>query len=192
VRIFLAGATGVLGLRVVPLLVGAGHDVVGMTRSPAKADDLVALGAMPVVCDAFDHDRLVSAVVDAAPDLVLHELTDLPDDPDLIPEVGARNVRMRTEGTDNLLTAMRAAGTDRIVAQSIAWTRGGASAAAVEHLERSVLAVHGVVLRYGQFYGPGTYFPDAIPDEPRVSLDRAAAATVDALDLSSGTYVVTD
>jgi hypothetical protein len=99
---------------------------------------------------------------------------------------------MRTEGTDNLLAAVRAAAVGRLVAQSIAWRPGGAGAAAVDHLEQAVLGVGGVVLRYGQFYGPGTYFPGELPDDPRVSLDRAVTATVDALDLPSGTYTVTD
>jgi nucleoside-diphosphate-sugar epimerase len=190
--VFVAGASGVLGVRLVPLLVEAGHEVVGMTRSPTKVDGLAALGATPVVCDVFDRDALVAAVVDAAPDLLLHELTDLPDDRASAREIGDRNARMRTAGTDNLLAAAREAGTTRVVAQSIAWTPSGAGAAAVEHLERSVLGVEGVVLRYGQFYGPGTWYPDAPPGPPRVSLDRAATATVDALDLPSGTYLVTD
>ena len=107
-KIFLAGATGVLGVRLVPLLVDAGHEVVGMTRSPDKVADLIALGASPVVCDVYDRPALVEAVVAAAPDLLLHELTDLPDDADLLPEFGRRNTRMRTEGTDNLLAAMQA------------------------------------------------------------------------------------
>jgi uncharacterized protein YbjT (DUF2867 family) len=194
VRIFLAGATGVLGVRLVPLLVDAGHEVTGMTRTPAKADALVALGATPVVCDVYDRAALIAAVVDAAPDLVLHELTDLPDDQADIPTLGRANLRIRTEGTDNLVAAMEAAGAHRMVAQSIAWTPSEATAAAVDHLERAVLAVGGVVLRYGQLHGPGTYFPDPdhFPDDPRVSLDRAASATVEHLLSASGTYTVVD
>jgi uncharacterized protein YbjT (DUF2867 family) len=192
VRIFLAGATGVLGLRLVPLLVDARHEVVGMTRTAAKAADLASLGATPVVCDVFDVDRLRGVVVETRPDLVLDELTDLPDDQARIPEDAPRNVRMLTEGTDNMLAAVHDAET-RIVAQSIAWRPSPpATAAAIDHLERAVLDTGGVVLRYGQFYGPGTYFPDALPEEPRVSLERAASRTVDALDLPSGTYTVTD
>ena len=191
-RVFVAGASGVLGVRLVPLLVEAGHEVVGMTRSPTKVDGLAALGATPVVCDVFDRDALVAAVVDAAPDLLLHELTDLPDDQASARAIGDRNARIRTEGTDNPLAAAHEAGNTRVVAQSIAWTPSRNAAAAVEHLERSVLGVQGVVLRYGQFYGPGTYYLDAPPEPPRVGLDRAATATVDALDLPSGTYVVTD
>jgi len=192
VKIFLAGASGILGVRLVPLMVEGGHEVVGMTRTPAKADALAALGAAPLVCDVFDVDALTNAVVATKPDLLMHQLTDLPDDQDQIPELGSRNVRIRTEGTDNLLTAMRAAGTQRVVAQSIAWTPSPAAGQASEHLESAVLAANGVVLRYGQFYGPGTYFPDALPDDPRVSLDRAARATIDHLDSRSATYTVTD
>jgi nucleoside-diphosphate-sugar epimerase len=194
VKIFLAGATGVLGVHLVPLLVDAGHEVVGMTRSPAKTGGLAALGATPVVCDVYDREQLVEVVVDAAPDLVMHQLTDLPDDAARIPELGRRNARIRIEGTDNLLAAMRASGARRVLAQSIAWKPSEASAAASEHLEQAVLAVDGVVLRYGQFHGPGTYHPDpeALPDDPRVGLDRAAAATVEHLDSPSGIYTVVD
>jgi nucleoside-diphosphate-sugar epimerase len=194
VKVFLAGATGVLGVRLVPLLLDAGHQVVGMTRSPAKADALTALGATPVVCDVYDAAALERAVVDASPDLVMHQLTDLPDDADRIRELGGRNIRIRTEGTDNLVAAMRAAGTRRILAQSIAWRPSPASAAASDHLEEAVLALDGVVLRYGQFYGPATYHPDPghLPDDPRVSLDRAASATLEHLDSPSGVYTIVD
>ena len=193
-RIFVAGATGLLGIRIVRLLAAAGHEVVGMTRTPTKAASLTELDATPVVCDVYDSDALTAALVDAAPDLLLHELTDLPDDQSLIREVSHRNIRIRTEGTDNLLAAMHAAGTERIVAQSIAWTPSVATAVAVEHLERAVLAVDGVVLRYGQFHGPSTYHPDptALPDPPRVGLDRAATATVDHLTSPTGIYTVID
>ena len=103
-KIFLAGGTGVLGVRLVPLLVDTGHEVVGTTRSPAKADLLVELGATPVTCDVYDRDHLLDVVVTAAPDLVMHQLTDLPDRPDdLGPEVFAANARIRTEGTDMIL-----------------------------------------------------------------------------------------
>ena len=194
-KIFLAGASGLLGVRLVPLLVANGHDVVGMTRTPAKAATLAQLGASPVVCDVYDRDALTAALVNAAADLLLHELTDLPDDQSHIAEVGHRNIRIRTDGTDYLLAAMQASGTKRVVAQSIAWTPAApAVAAAVEHLERAVLAVDGVVLRYGQFHGAGTYHPDsdALPDPPRVGLDRAATATVDHLTSATGIYTVVD
>lgn len=193
-KIFLAGATGLLGVRLVPLLVDAGHDVVGMTRTPDKVAVLTALGATPVVCDVYDRPALTEAVVAAAPDLLLHELTDLPDDADQLPEFGRRNTRMRTEGTDNLLAAMQAAGARRVIAQSIAWRVSDRAAEAVDHFESAVLALDGVVLRYGQFHGPDTFHPDpdALPDEPRVGLDRAATATVEHLGSPSGIYTITD
>jgi hypothetical protein len=194
VKIFLAGATGVLGVRLVPLLVDAGHDVVGMTRSPAKADILTELGATPVVCDVFGATALTAAVVDAAPDLVMHQLTDLPDDHDhLGPEVFAANARIRVEGTDNLLAAARAASAPRVVAQSIAWRASNPDS--VDHLERAVVGVGGVVLRYGQFHGPGTWArtaDDIAGDGPKVSVDHAAAATLTHLTAPTGTYTVTD
>src|SRR4051812_22273962 len=136
-KVFVAGATGVLGVHLVPLLGDAGHEVVGMTRSPAKADLLTKLGATPVVCDVYDLAALTAAIVEAAPDVVVHQLTALPDNPDdLGPEVFAANARMRTEGTDNLLAAARAAGTSHVVAQSIAWTASNPTS--VEHLEHAV------------------------------------------------------
>jgi uncharacterized protein YbjT (DUF2867 family) len=189
-RIFLAGATGVLGIRLVPLLTAAGHDVTGMTRSPTKADLLAELGATPVVCDVYDRDLLVDVVAAARPDLVMHQLTDLPDVQDAPPEVFARNARIRTEGTDNLLAAARSAGTPHVVAQSIAWR--ASNPASVEHHERAVLDVDGVVLRYGQLYGPGTWYTDHLPDDPRVDVDRAAALTLDHLDSPTGTYTLVD
>jgi uncharacterized protein YbjT (DUF2867 family) len=194
VKVFLAGATGVLGVRLVPLLVDAGHDVVGTTRSSAKADLLAELGATPVVCDVYDREHLVEIAVAAEPELVMHQLTALPDNPDdLGPDAFAANARIRTQGTDNLLAAALAAGASRVVAQSIAWR--ASNPASVEHLERAVLDVGGVVLRYGQFHGPGTWSATAedIPDDgPKVSVDHAAAATVAHLTSPTGIYTVVD
>ncbi len=193
-KLFVAGATGVLGVRLVPRLLAAGHQVVGMTRSPAKVDLLAELGATPVVCDVYDLAALTAAVVNAAPDLLMHQLTDLPDNPDdLGPEVFAANARIRTEGTDNLLAAARAAGTSHVVAQSIAWS--ASNPASVEHLEHAVLDFGGVVLRYGQFHGPGTWAStadDISGDGPKVGVDHAAAATVAHLTSPTGIYTVTD
>jgi nucleoside-diphosphate-sugar epimerase len=193
VRIFLAGATGVIGIRLVPLLVAGGHHVTGMTRSPAKAEALRPLGADPVVCDVFDADGLSAAVRAASPELVLHQLTDLPDDPALIPEAQARNGRMRREGTANLVAAGTAAGATRFLAQSIAWEvaseRGRES---VRALEDAILAVGGVVLRYGQFYGPGTYYPDEAPQPPRIHVDAAARRTVAVLDAPSSVITLVE
>ena len=112
-RVFLAGGSGVIGVRLIPLLVGAGHVVAGMTRSAGKADALRSLGAEPVVCDVFDAASLREAMLAFRPDIVLHQLTDLPDDRARIPELGAANNRMRREGTANLLAAAGAAGAGR-------------------------------------------------------------------------------
>ena len=191
-RIFLAGASGVLGVRLVPLLVAAGHQVAGMTRSPEKADRLRALGAEPVVCDVFDLAALEDAVARARPDAVLHQLTDLPDEASSIPEYAAANARIRREGTSNLLAAARAAGATRFLAQSVAWQLAGDAGAATGELERSVLAAGGVVLRYGRFYGPGTYHEQAPPPPPRVHLDEAARRTVAALDEPPGMLTVAE
>jgi len=186
-RIFVAGATGVIGVRVVPLLVDAGHEVAGMTRSPEKADALRALGAEPVVCDVFDADAVSAAVVSFAPMAIIHELTDLPDDERRVAEQAAANIRIRREGTRNLLAAAEAAGSvSRFLAQSVAWQSPGERGAAVEELERAVLGWGGVVLRYGRLYGPGTYYERDEPEPPRIHADEAARRTVAALDAPSG------
>jgi len=186
-RIFFAGASGAIGGRLVPLLVDAGHTVGAMTRSAEKAGRLAAMGTEPIVCDVFDRSALRSAVRSFSPDLVLHELTDLPDDLADLPEDSALNARIRTEGTRNLIDAMEGLGQTKIVAQSVAWTmRPGLEADAVSALEESVLAANGVVLRYGFIYGPGTYFDGELPPEPRVHIDTAAARTLEALDAPPG------
>lgn len=193
-KILLAGGTGVLGVRLVPLLVDAGHEVVATTRTPAKADLLTGLGATPVVCDVYDRDHLTDVTIAASPDLVMHQLTDLPDSPDDLGAAAfAANARMRTEGTDNLLAAARAAHVSRVVAQSIAWRASNPTS--VEHLEHAVLEFGGVVLRYGRFHGPGTWAATAADireDGPKVSVDHAAAATVEHLDSPTGIYTVVD
>ena len=190
-RIFLAGATGVIGRRLVPMLLDAGHEVAALTRDRARADDLVAAGATVAVADVYDAAALKEVVVAARPELVMHQLTDLPDDAADLARHRDRNARIRVEGTDNLLAAARAAGATRFVAQSIAWTPPG-GAPSVEHLERVVLEFGGVVVRYGQFYGPGTFHPDAPPPPPRIALDEAARRTLDVLVLDAGVVTVTD
>jgi nucleoside-diphosphate-sugar epimerase len=190
VRVFLAGASGVIGIRLTALLTEAGHDVAGMTRSPEKAASISALGATPVVCDVFDARALTAAVVEFRPDVVLHELTDLPDDVARISEFGASNARIRREGTRNLLAAANAAGASRFLAQSIAWEIPGDAGLATADLESAVLAAGGVVLRYGQFYGPGTYHEADLPDEPRIEIDEAAIRTVAVLEAASGIVVI--
>jgi nucleoside-diphosphate-sugar epimerase len=122
-RVFLAGATGAVGRRLTPMLVAEGHEVTGMTRSPAKADSLRAAGAEPVVCDALDAPALREAVLAARPKAVIHELTAIPQrlDPRRIERDFALTDRLRTEGTHNLIAAAQAAGATRIVAQSVAF-----------------------------------------------------------------------
>jgi nucleoside-diphosphate-sugar epimerase len=193
VRIFLAGATGVLGVRLVPLLVEGGHAVAGVTRSPAKTDGLRALGAEPVVCDLFDTAGLRAAVVSFAPDAVMHQATDLPDDPRRFYAYAPSNNRIRREGTRNLLAAAHAAGTVRhFVAQSVAWQPAGEAGAAVEALERAVLEQGGVVLRYGRLYGHGTYYESHPPPPPRIHVDEAARRTVAVLAAASGVHAIVE
>jgi nucleoside-diphosphate-sugar epimerase len=179
-RVFLAGATGVIGRRLLPLLIAAGHQVTGMTRSPQKVDALRAMGAEPAIADALDGDAVRAAVDDAQPDAVIHQLTSLPPriDPRKIERDFAMNDRLRSEGTRHLVQAAQAVGAGRIVAQSIAfaYAPGPAgtvhrepdalyldspkafrrSAHALQDLEHTVLEAGGVVLRYGYFYGPGS------------------------------------
>jgi uncharacterized protein YbjT (DUF2867 family) len=190
-RIFLAGATGVIGVRLITLLLREGHWVAGMTRSPAKNQLLRDLGAEPVVCDVYDAASLSEAVKSSGCELVMHQLTDLPDQLDQLTDFRDRNNRMRTEGTRNLIAAMRAAGAKRLIAQSIAWRPPAGGEAVGEH-ERMVLDAGGVVLEYGTFYGPGTYGGDHVPDPPRIHVDEAAKRTVELLDAPSGVIVVAE
>ncbi|WP_167474634.1 NAD-dependent epimerase/dehydratase family protein [Nocardia arthritidis] len=190
-RIFLAGATGVIGIRLVPLLIAAGHEVAGMTRSPDKAGALRAAGVEPVVVDVYDPAALSAAVVAYAPDLVMHQLTDLPNDPARLDAARANNARIRTEGTGNLIAAAVAAGTKRFLAQSVAFEPAVSSPAVREH-EAAVLAIDGVVVRYGEFYGPGTYYENELPGHPRIHVDQAAARTIPLLDVPSGVVIVAD
>jgi uncharacterized protein YbjT (DUF2867 family) len=177
-RVFVAGATGVMGLRLVPLLIAAGHTVAGMTRS--RPDAVAALGAEPVVVDAFDAEALGSAVRAFRPDVVVHQLTDLPDTEAALEAAREANLRTRTEGTRNLLAA---AGAAKTVAQSTAFP------ALVQEHERLVLDAGGVILRYGYWYGPGTWYEDTLPPEPRIQIDEAARRTVDALVAPRGSII---
>jgi nucleoside-diphosphate-sugar epimerase len=181
-RIFVAGATGAIGRQLVPMLLAAGHEVTGTTRSPERAEWLRAEGARPAVLDALDEAALAAAVREAAPEAVIHQLTSIPQrlDPRSIERDFVLNDRLRSEGTRILIGAARAAGAERLIAQSIAFSYApGApgtlhtehdpllgddqapaafrrSAASVRELERQVLDARGLVLRYGYFYGPGT------------------------------------
>lgn len=182
-RIFLAGATGVIGRRLAPLLRAAGHSVTGTTRSAGKADELKGQGITPALIDVFDAGGLCDAVLRARPDVVIHQLTDLPDvlDPAHLGDAIARNARLRIEGTANLVAAAKAAGARRLIAQSIAFayapgpephgeadpiaaaegdTPSAITARGVRALEKAVLhlpGIYGIVLRYGRLYGPGTW-----------------------------------
>jgi nucleoside-diphosphate-sugar epimerase len=193
VRIFVAGASGVIGSRLIPLLVADGHAVAGMTRSPHKSDLLRELGAEAVVCDVFDADALTRAVIAFAPDIVFHQLTDLPDNAADIPAFSERNNRIRGEGTRNLLAAAAAASAGPVIAQSISWELPGESGrvATAEH-ERAVLQAGGVVIRYGQLYGPGTYYETAPPEPPRIHVDDAARQSVPAIGVPAGITMVVD
>ncbi len=182
-KVFVAGATGAIGTRLVPTLVRNGHEVVGTTRTPSKRERLRRLGAEPVVIDALDEIAVKDAVGAAVPDVVVHQLTAIPDavDPRRLDRQFAETNRLRTEGTDYLLEAARASGARRFVAQSFAmwaYARTGGpvkneadpietdpppsvrqTLSAILHVE-SALAnetdVEGIALRYGGFYGPGT------------------------------------
>jgi len=205
-RILLAGATGAIGRRLSPLLLEAGHTVFGMTRSRESASTLKAAGLAPVIADVFDAETLVQAVAWAAPTLIIHQLTDLPPalDPARMGEAVGRNARIRREGTRNLVAAALAAGADRMIAQSIAWAYApgpephaetdpldldaegvrAVSVGGVVALERAVLQtppLRGVVLRYGQLYGPGTGF-DASQGSAPLHVDAAASAALLAID----------
>jgi nucleoside-diphosphate-sugar epimerase len=182
VRVFLAGAGGVIGRQLVPLLLAEGHEVTGTTRSAERARVLREQGARAAVVDALDADAMTGAVREAAPQAVIHQLTSIPAriDPRRLEQDFALNDRLRSEGTRILVAAAQAAGAERLLAQSIAFSyapgppgtvhvetdplladeqAGPAfkrSAAAVRTLEETVLGAGGLVLRYGYFYGPGS------------------------------------
>jgi nucleoside-diphosphate-sugar epimerase len=181
-RVFVAGATGAIGKQLVPRLVAAGHEVHGMTRNESKQPMLAELGAVPVVADALDRDQVADAVAKARPDVIVHQLTAIGSlHPRHFDRDFALTNRLRTEGTDYLLSAAQAMGLRRFVAQSYGgWLNvrtGGPvkseedpldpaparemreTLAALRHLEQAVLGARwteGIVLRYGAFYGPGT------------------------------------
>ena len=234
-KVFLAGASGTIGRPLVRQLVAAGHAVTGMTSRERNAAAIEAAGARPVVCDALDADSVKATVVQDAPEVVISQLTRLPKDYDPRSiDYGPTN-RARYEGGHNLIAAAREAGARRFVSQSVAfiyapegemvqdeqgkpWTdapepfRDGAKST-LEH-ERDVLeapGLDGLVLRYGQFYGPATYYASdgGIAKQVRrrrfpivgrgggmfsfIHVDDAASATLAALDHGgSGIYNVVD
>ena len=236
-KVFLAGATGAIGSRLVPQLVEAGHQVTAITRSKEKLGKLYDLGAEAVACDVFDAGRLGSVVARAEPDAVINELTDLPQslNPRRLKEYYAANNRVRREGTANLLSAARGAGVRRFLIQGAAYwyapTGGpvkteeaplyldapspiGPAVETIKEVEEAVLTadgIEGIVLRYGMFYGPGTWYAKDgdVGRQVRkrrypmighgegtfsfIHIDDAAAATVAALERARpGVYNVVD
>jgi nucleoside-diphosphate-sugar epimerase len=198
--IFVAGASGAIGRRLCQMLVAEGWPVVGTTRRPEKVPMLRELGVEPAVVDVYDEVRLHAVVLDAQPDVVIHQLTDLPPalDPTQMAEALVRNARLRDEGTRNLIAAASAAGAKRLIAQSIcfAYAPGplpfrednplnlddptfGETARGVASLERQVIdgPFVGIVLRYGKLYGPGTGF-DSPPSGGPLHVDGAADAAL--------------
>jgi nucleoside-diphosphate-sugar epimerase len=195
--VFLAGAAGAIGRQLAPILVANGWRVAGTTRSADKVPLLRAMGVEPVVVDVFDANTLSAAVSDFRPEIVIHQLTDLPYALEASQMTAAlvRNQRLRDEGTRNLVAAAVHAGAKRMLAQSICFIYAdgalphseedpllpethpvyGGTVQGVASLERQVLAasLDGIVLRYGLFYGPGTGFD--MPIAPG-SVHVAAAA----------------
>lgn len=191
-RIFVAGALGVIGRPLCRLLVADGWQVTGSTRSKDKKAELESLGVRPAIIDVFDLDGLADDVAKAAPEIVIHQLTDLPDvnDPALMAAARARNNRIRIEGTRNLISASIVAGATRFIAQSIAFAYAPGplpftekppldpNASGVISLENQVLnnaAFTGIVLRYGRLYGPGTWAATP-PKDGSLHIDEAADA----------------
>lgn len=198
-RIFLAGASGAIGRRLAPLLVANGWRVFGSTRSQSKAGQLAELGVEPVVVDVYDAANLQRLLSEIRPEIVIHQLTDLPYALEASQMTAAlvRNARLRDEGTRNLVAAALHAGARRLIAQSIAFIYAdgpkphqetdpllpvthpvyGETVQGVMSLERQVMEapLEGIVLRYGLLYGPGTGF--ATPIAPgSVHVDAAAKA----------------
>jgi nucleoside-diphosphate-sugar epimerase len=215
-RVFLAGAYGAIGRRLIPLLVKAGHDVTGTTRSAESADKLAKAGVHPAVVDVFDAAALAAAVRTASPEIMIHQLTDLPREFDQarISAAYPANARIRIEGTRNLIAAAHGAPVRRFIVQSIAFAyapggephqesdslntndpmRAVTVRAAVE-MEQQVLDdpdIEGIVLRYGLLYGPGTWHMTAVR-KPALHVDAAAHAAVLAMTRGCrGIYNIAD
>jgi nucleoside-diphosphate-sugar epimerase len=189
-RVFVTGGTGALGRHLVPGLVAAGHEVTATTRTPAKAAQLRGAGAAPVVVDGLDREAVIAAVLAAAPEVIVHQMTALADMRSLrkVDQVFAATNELRTRGTDNLLAAAARAGTRRVVAQghNFVYERSGGpvktendprdsrpipssarTVAAIRYVDETVplAAPEGIVLRYGTFYGPGA--SDSLVDAVR-------------------------
>ncbi len=195
-RIFLAGAAGAIGRRLVPLLRAAGATVVGTTRSPEKAVALRNAGVKPVNVDMFDADAVHRAVQEARPDFLIHQLTDLPAvfDAEALAAARPRNARLRAVVTPILMQAAKAAGVRRAIVQSIGFVYTGGTpphresdpvtAPGVVELEAAALetqGVEGVVLRYGRLWGPGTWAKESTGLAAPLHVDAAAHAALLAL-----------
>jgi nucleoside-diphosphate-sugar epimerase len=205
-RVFLAGAMGAIGRPLTKLLAAAGYTVTGTTRSAERAAELEAAGATATVIDVFDVEALRAAVVAAEPEVVIHQLTDLPAkrDPETHATALGRNARIRIEGTPNLVMAARAAGARRLITQSVAFAYAPgrepyresdpvdyrATEASRVALVRGVTALEaltlgtpgldGIVLRYGMLYGPGTWYEQAA-QRGSLHVDAAAHAALQAV-----------
>lgn len=214
--VFLAGASGVIGLPLCKMLLDAGYTVYGTTRSQAKAEMLAQLGVKPVVVDVFDADALEQAMLAAKPDIVQHQLTDLPDGLKAEEMVAAlvRNARIRDEGTRNLVRAAQKAGAKKLVAQSIGFVYApsdsihteesplldfneptyGETAKAVHSLEQQVLnsGMAGVVLRNGWLYGANSGIEQPVDFAPALHVHAAAKAAFLAINAATGIYNVAD
>jgi len=214
-RIFLAGASGAIGRRLVPLLVRAGHEVTGATRSATSAAEIERAGAKAAVLDVYDAPAVTAAVVAARPEVLVHQLTDLPRqfDEAKVAEAYAKNARIRTEGTRNLLNSAKSAGVRRLIVQSVAFAYkpGGephpetdplnlddpqraVTVRAAADMEQQVLAcgIDAVLLRYGLFYGPGTW-SQGPARRPALHIDAAAHAVLLALEHGRpGIYNIAD
>jgi nucleoside-diphosphate-sugar epimerase len=215
-RVFLAGAYGAIGRRLVPLLINAGHDVTGTTRSPEAAEKLAKAGVHPAVLDIFDAPAIAAAVRSAAPEFIIHQLTDLPREFDQVRISAAypANARIRIEGTRNLIAAAQGSPVHRFIVQSIAfgYPPGGephhetdplniddslraVTVRAALEMEQQVIGqpnIAGMVLRYGLLYGPGTWHMTATR-KPALHVDAAAHAALLAMTRgSAGIYNIAD
>ena len=214
-RIFLAGASGAIGRRLTPLLLAEGHQVTGMTRNPQTARALEAAGLIAVVVDVYQANALRRIVMNARPEIVIHQLTDLPhafDEAELAASL-PRNARIRVEGTRNLIAAAQAASVRRFIVQSIAFgyasgvepyaesdplnladgPRVGTMRGAA-NMEEQVLAsgMQAIVLRYGLLYGPGTW-SEGPGRRPPLHVDAAAHAALLAVTRgATGVYNIAD
>jgi len=214
-KVFLAGASGAIGRRLVPLLLRAGHEVTGTTRSAATAQELEWAGVTPAILDVFDARAVAAAMDTARREAIIHQLTDLPREFDQtrIAASYANNARIRTEGTRNLMAAAQAVSARRFVVQSIAfaYAPGGephpetdplnladpkraVTVKGAADMEQQVLGASGmtgIVLRYGLLYGPGTWYETTAP-KPALHVDAAAQAALLALRHGAGVYNIAD